>query len=125
MNLIAPKKEGKEMKSSMVKLMLATAALMVASTVASAQTMMAEIPFAFQAGENVMAPGTYQVTAYDGQRWFLLVDLQSGRHVSLVSGTGHDPQPSREVTTDGALQFACGDGGCRLKTIWTNTGYPA
>ena len=48
------------MKSLTTNLMIAAAALFAAGAV-SAQTMTADIPFAFQAGGKVMAAGTYRV----------------------------------------------------------------
>ncbi len=55
------------MKKLTTKLMIAAAALVVAAGAASAQTMKAEIPFAFRAGDKVMAAGTYRVETLSTQ----------------------------------------------------------
>src|SRR5690348_9656660 len=49
------------------RMMIAAAAIAVAAGVASAQSMTAEIPFAFRAGEKMMPAGTYRVTNVNQQ----------------------------------------------------------
>jgi hypothetical protein len=99
------------MKSLTTKLMIAAAALFAAGA-ASAQTMTADIPFAFQAGGKVMAAGTYRV------------DLRS--HVALViRGVGREgaaiAQPITHIDRKeytAKLVFVCGRGPCTLVQVW-------
>jgi hypothetical protein len=70
-------KEDTKMQSSTINLMLATAALMVASTVASAEDLKIQIPFAFQASGKVMAPGTYILRGSQDESHFMLSNVQS------------------------------------------------
>jgi hypothetical protein len=113
------------MKRTTMNLMLATAALLVASTVASAQTISFEIPFAFQVAGKIMAPGAYDVSASPGESLFQITSKRSGHALLLSSGTPQDPQSAWVKAGGGLLEFACDEGGCSLKRIWTGTGAPA
>ena len=110
------------MKSLTMNLMLATAALMVASTVASAQTLTATIPFSFQAGNAVMAPGTYQLSNRGGERWFQLKNVESNQATYLMPlGTQDPPEEWQKASTSPSrsfIGFACGDDHCVLKSTW-------
>ncbi len=110
------------MKSLTTNLMLATAALMVASTVASAQTMTATIPFSFQAGRAVMAPGTYQLSNRGGERWFQLKNVESNKATYLMPLGTQDPpkewQKAGASPSTSFIGFACGDDHCVLKSTW-------
>ena len=113
------------MKCLTMNLMLATAALVVASSAASAADMKFEIPFAFQAAGKVMAPGTYRLHASNGEVQFSLKNEQSGTGVFFNAPAGHDPQKEWKLRNGGVMQFACSEGACALKQLWTNHGYPA
>ena len=112
------------MKRSTMNLMLATATLLVASTAASAQTMQAQIPFSFDVGGKVMAPGRYLVFALNGENLIRISSQQSGDAAVLPTGPSRDPRKEWTSTKGGVLLFACGDG-CSLRQIWTNRGFPA
>jgi hypothetical protein len=120
-----PIKEGKEMKSLTINLMLATAAMMVASAAASAQSMTVEIPFAFRANGAVLPPGSYNVNASVGENSFHLLNVEARKSVELASGIREDAPKEWISSHRPTLQFACGDGGCTLNRIWTATGSPA
>ena len=101
------------MTSLTMKLTIAAAALFAAGAV-SAQTMTADIPFAFQAGGKVMAAGTYRV------------DLGSNVGLVMIRGTRREGavlvQPithidRREATAK--LVFVCGRGPCSLLQVWS------
>ncbi|SPE31151.1 conserved exported hypothetical protein [Candidatus Sulfopaludibacter sp. SbA3] len=109
------------MKNLTINLMLATAALVVASTTASAQSMRVTIPFTFNAGGNTLEPGTYSVYDSDGQKLFRLRNIGTGHTVLLSPQVAKDPQKASE---NGVIVFNCTDG-CALKQIWTHTGFPA
>jgi hypothetical protein len=102
--------------------LIATAALMVASTVASAQTMTATIPFTFQAGRAVMAPGTYQLSNRAGERWFQLKNVDSNKAIYLAPLGTQDPprewQSAAASPSTSFIGFACGDDQCVLKSTW-------
>ena len=112
------------MTNATVKMMLATAALMVASTAASAQTMKANIPFRFEAAGKMLPAGTYTVSAQDAQARFQLRNTGTGNSVMLSSSISADPESQWRRQAGGILQFACADT-CELRTVWTNGASPA
>src|SRR6516225_3285372 len=61
------KREAKTMKSMTTKLMMTAGALAIATGIASAQQYRADIPFAFRAGDRVLAAGTYVVRVKEEQ----------------------------------------------------------
>jgi len=101
------------------KLMIAAAAL-VAAGAASAQTMRADIPFAFRAGGSgkVMAAGRYSVNlrGLGGTVAF------QGRHKGAVVALPITHKAGAESTP--TLVFACGPGTCRLIQIWPGDSEP-
>ncbi len=100
------------MKSLTMRLTIAAAALFAAGA-ASAQTMKADIPFAFQAGGKLMAAGTYRV------------DLHSPRSTVTIRGTGlksaviagYITHIESKVET-AKLVFQCSRGNCSLLQVW-------
>jgi len=113
------------MKSVTMNLMLATAALMVASTVASAQTVKATIPFAFQYKGKVMPAGTYRVTDSGVNPWLEVANVRTREKTFMVPQAAVDPQKEWLSSPGGILQFTCRDGACVLTRVWTNSGKPA
>jgi hypothetical protein len=93
------------MKSLTINPILATAALLLASTVASAADMRFEIPFAFHAGGKVMAPGGYLVRASSGEARFFLQNTQSSEGVHLLGLGEQDPRKEWKDSADGVMQF--------------------
>jgi hypothetical protein len=111
------------MKKLTTRLMIATAALVVAAGAASAQTMTAAIPFEFRLGDRVMAPGPYRVelSRPGGAVIFRLSNLHSGESITLLPQAPVDPR--REwVGGNGKLAFACTSGSCALAEVWTGSG---
>jgi hypothetical protein len=93
------------------KLMIAAAAL-VAAGAASAQTMKADIPFAFQASGKMMAAGTYQV------------NLRGTGGTVVIRRYNRDAVYAKPVTLkegkveNAKLVFVCAHGTCSLSQIW-------
>ena len=112
------------MKKLTTKLMIATAALVVASGAAWAQTVTAKIPFEFRADSRVMAPGTYRVelSNVNGARVIRLVNFRSGNQAMLLAQVPVAPQKAWEASGEGRLVFACTSGRCALAEIWTGSG---
>jgi hypothetical protein len=113
------------MKSTTMNLMLATTALLVASTVASAGDLSANIPFAFRVGGKVLAPGNYYVKDLSGETGFQLRNRTTGDSALLGKGVLQDPRNDWKKSENGVLQFNCGDHGCALRQVWTNSSYYA
>jgi hypothetical protein len=118
-------KEGITMKKLTTRLMIATAALVVAAGAASAQTMTASIPFEFRAGNRVMAPGTYGVqnlSTLAGTPIFRLLNVNSGELVTLLPQAKDDPQKAWKAEGKPKLAFACTSGSCALAELWDGSG---
>jgi hypothetical protein len=120
---VANPKEGKTMKKLTTKVMIATAALVVVAGVASAQVMTASIPFEFRAGNQVMAPGTYQVdrlAAQSGIPIYRLLGVDSHRSIALLAQARVDPEKGWAAGNP-KLLFACASGSCALAELWSGS----
>jgi len=119
-----PKEESITMKKLTTRLMIATAALVVAAGAASAQTMTGAIPFEFRAGNQVMAPGTYQVTLSDqtGAPVFRFLNVESGQAAMVLGQSPVDPEKTWIAGGTGKLAFACTSGSCALAELWEGPG---
>jgi len=111
------------MKST-TKLMITAAALAIATSVASAQTLKADIPFAFRAGNKVMAPGTYYVKANEAQHYTVVSNYDSKSAVILMAGALSTPTKAWTAKGDPVITFDCVSGSCELTRLWTATGRP-
>ena len=114
------------MTSFTTRMMVRAAMLVVAAGAASAQTMKAEIPFTFRAGDRVMAAGTYQVTELNRQSGppvFRVADM-GGRHaILLMPNALRDTEKGWEAAGKALLAFDCGGSRCALAAVWR--GYPS
>ena len=108
------------MKKLTTKLMIATAALVVAAAAASAQTMTAKIPFEFRANGRVMTPGKYRVDLSQNAstRIFDLLNYRSGDQVLLLGQVPVEPGKAWKASGEGRLVFECASGSCALAEIW-------
>jgi hypothetical protein len=103
------------------KMMIAAAAFVAVAGMASAETLEANIPFAFRAGGKVLPAGTYRIRAEYGN---------SGRPILFVSGRERGQQAIAVPFADGypkmewaaagnaMLSFQCGIGRCALGEVW-------
>ena len=111
------------MNRSILKSMLATAALLVASTAASAQTLKVYIPFKFEAAGVTMPAGAYRIDRTDGEAHFILRNSDVRATVAVTALASMEPEKDWKLSRGGVLQFEVRDG-YRLRRIWTHTGYP-
>ncbi len=104
------------------KIMMAVAALALAG-VASAQSLRADIPFAFQVGDKLMAPGPYLVYVNNssGTELFRLYNVEEKQGALTLADFKQDP--AKEWKADGKprLAFECASR-CALSEIWTGSG---
>jgi hypothetical protein len=106
------------------RFVIAMAALVVVAGAASAQTLIASIPFEFRAGNQVMAPGTYQVDnlrIVSGTPVYRLENVHSGGSTTLLAQVGVDPRKGWEEG-NAKLLFACTSGRCALAELWSGSG---
>ncbi|SPF31837.1 conserved exported hypothetical protein [Candidatus Sulfopaludibacter sp. SbA4] len=110
------------------RMMIAAATLVVAAGAASAQTMKAEIPFTFRAGDTVMAPGTYEIHRIhkqSGTPLFRVSDSRGEHAIALMPIGSGDPKKAWEAGGAPLLSFDCVASRCALSGIWTGPLTPA
>ena len=114
-------KEDATMKS-FTKWMIAAAAAAVAASSASAQSVKADVPFAFQTGTGTLQPGTYSIHAdSNGVVYWRNLDTNHSAMTKAVSPQDAD----REWKDTPRVVFECADGRCALLTLYTADGNPA
>jgi hypothetical protein len=118
-------KEGKTMKTTTTRIMIATALMVLATGVASAQVLKADIPFAFRAGSKLMAPGTYTVRVAGRQHNMVILSNYASRESAIVLPSGPTAAP-KEWTNSGdpILAFECAASRCALSQIYTGFSDP-
>jgi hypothetical protein len=100
-----------------------------AAGLAAAQTMKAEIPFPFRAGDKVMAAGAYRVTEVNrnsGQHAFRIADADGHHAMLLLANSPRDTEKNWEAIGKPVLGFDCGGAKCALTAVWAgprNTAY--
>src|SRR6266567_212333 len=110
------------MKRFTMNMTLAVAAVTLAAGTVSAQTMKAEIPFAFRVGKQVMQPGAYVVSMLPSTSVAQIYRLSNSdvKQSALVAPAARSDVP-KEWGADAIprLRFACSDGPCTLIALWT------
>jgi hypothetical protein len=110
-------KEDMEMRSFMKNTWMVAATLVVAAGTTSAQTLTAEIPFAFQAGSAMMAPGTYTVTATHSGNQMLRISRFRGQ-TSLFLVLQSDAPKAWVAEHKPKISFTCVERLCTLASVW-------
>lgn len=112
------------MKRWMMHSMMAAAAVLLAAGSASAQTVMAEIPFAFQVGTKVMAPGTYQVQVERGAIASLVLfrNLET-KTSALAQFSPADAPKEWQARGTAMMRFACSGAQCVVREMWTGANH--
>jgi hypothetical protein len=105
------------MKSTTTKLMVTAAAMLMAG-LASAQTVTAEIPFAFRANGAVLQAGTYRLKTSDSSGTHI-VYMQSQRSLKSIMIVPQTSLDSRRWGSDPKLVFRCEGENCALTQIWS------
>src|SRR6185295_13605140 len=111
------------MTSFTKRIMIAAAAVVVVTGSASAQSLKAEIPFAFRAGASAMPAGEYSVSVVQGVTGpaFRISNAASHKSVLLLPGAQTDPQKAWVARGVPVLTFECATSRCALAGIWANT----
>ena len=105
------------MKTTTTRLMIATALLALATGVASAQALQANIPFAFRIGNKVMAPGNYRISISD-HRIVALSNYDAKATALLLPSSSGDPSKEWKAKGDPMMTFECGVSRCELTRLW-------
>ncbi|HTS25913.1 MAG TPA: hypothetical protein VMH81_08555 [Bryobacteraceae bacterium] len=107
------------MTTSMTRLMIAAAALVVAAGSASAQVFKAEIPMAFTANGAVMQPGSYSIQTLGGAApAYSLRNLETRNTILAVAASKSDTPKAWTEAGDPKLTFVCWEDGCALTGLW-------
>src|ERR1051325_4111787 len=112
------------MQSATNRLILAGALVALAAGAASAQSLQAEIPFAFRAGDQVFPAGSYQVQLAGRFNELVVLTGNSGS-VTLLPNGATAPGRAAITTGDPTLTFECGPARCALIRLWTGAGAQA
>ena len=107
------------MKRWITTMTIAAATMLVATSAASAQVLNAEIPFAFDAGNTHMQPGSYRLVASHTSSQAVLLSLENMQTKSIASMVAEGQADSYKRDPQAKLVFRCGSEGCALEKIWT------
>jgi hypothetical protein len=117
------------MKRYTMNMTLAVAALAIAAGTLSAQTMKAEIPFAFRVGGQLLQPGTYRVnlnrSGGGGVQLLSVSSYEQKRTVMAMPTNSNSASKEWLMAGTPKLRFACGEGACALMRVWTGEGQAA
>lgn len=112
------------MTSATNRLILAGALMALAAGICAAQSLQADIPFAFRAGDQVFPAGSYQVQL--AGRFNEVVVLSGNRGTVTLFPTGATAPGRAAINTgDPTLTFECGPARCALIQLWTGSGAQA
>ena len=104
----------------------AAAVLMITAGVASAQTLKAEVPFAFHVGSNVMEPGTIRVQVMNrnsGSHILVVSNYDAKRSYFVLPKSVGDAPKSWVASGVPKLGFDCSSGTCILARAWNGEGH--
>jgi hypothetical protein len=113
------------MKQFMIRSMFAAATLVAVAGISSAETLTAEIPFAFRAGRTLMAPGSYQVKVdhSGGTAIFHLYNYDNHAGLVLLSYGTSEPDKAWVASGLPKIAFECAAERCALRQLWTGDRY--
>jgi hypothetical protein len=113
------------MKNLTTKMMIAAATLVAAAGVASAQSMEANVPFAFRANGQVFAAGTYRIDLHNTGMGNTIVAIRgagSGKQILTPSYPDGDAKSAWQSEGKAMLSFECGVSRCALAKVWAGSG---
>jgi hypothetical protein len=105
--------------------MIAAAALAIATGVASAQSMKANIHFSFRFGNEVYSAGIYQVDVQNGYHLVRLSNWETKQNGLLLTSSMDQASPQWRANGEPVIAFECGLSRCQLVRVWTGDERPA
>jgi len=106
------------MKRTAWTLTFAAAAIAMAATTASAQTLKAEVPFPFNVSGARMQAGSYSVKWNSNPQMIEIYGVDTHRGALAMPQSADRPVGARNV--DAVLTFACTEGHCVLASVRDN-----
>jgi hypothetical protein len=109
------------MKSLRTNFIMAVAAMAVAAGSASAETLKADIPFTFRAGNTLLTPGAYKLkmSVSINRHFILMQNEDTGASVMLATFVQGDASKNLKAKRVPALAFVCDNARCALTELWT------
>ena len=110
------------------RMTIAAATLLVAAGAASAQTLKAEIPFTFRAGDKLMTAGAYRVdTSHNngGAPVFRIRSMDGSDAVLVMAASAGDAKKAWRDAGNAVLAFECAANRCALTQLYDGTSAPA
>ena len=105
------------MKRTANRMVLAAVAMLATAAIGSAQSMKAEIPFAFYTGSARLQPGTYSVEVSRSMGGPAIVHLYSRENRQSVVRVPMTNYEERSGSAGPVLRFACTEGSCELAAL--------
>ena len=107
------------MKKLTMKTMFAAAAFLALSASASAETLRADIPFAFRAGETLMKPGAYEFRSTRAAFVYKVTNRDDKSSVLLQNFRKQEPSKVWMEKGEAKVAFDCAGSDCVLREMWT------
>jgi hypothetical protein len=88
--------------------------------------MKADIPFAFNAGNKLMQPGTYTIDAVlqNGTVIYRFINVEQRQSVLAMAQAAHDPAKEWRADANPRVTFECSTSRCALAELWSGAGNP-
>jgi hypothetical protein len=109
--------EETEMKKTALRITFTAVAIAAAAVTGSAQTMKAEIPFAFEATGAHMQSGSYTVSMSRSTGAQMTIKLTGENGHGILAVPRLSSTPAWATTSPIVLSFACGEGWCELTSL--------
>ena len=114
------------MKSALTQLSIAMALVAIAMPFAKAQSLRADVPFAFRAAGQTLPAGAYRVELAGRFSEVVVLTAEDGSRAVVLLPTGGTSLGRATISTgEPKLTFECGNGRCALIQLWTGSGAQA
>lgn len=107
------------MNRTTTRLMIAAAVVAAVTGIASAQTLRVDVPFAFRAGNDMYAAGSYRVVVDAGYRLVHIANADGRQDRMMLPASSQRAPKEWLAKGEPTLGFDCGLGRCTLAKIWT------
>ncbi|HTP30687.1 MAG TPA: hypothetical protein VMJ75_00845 [Candidatus Acidoferrales bacterium] len=113
------------MKTTITRIAIAAAVLVLAAGALSAQTLQAQIPFSFRAGDKLLPAGNYTVYVKNTSTLVILSNFEAKQSAAVLPGERSEAAKEWRATGTPVLAFECTIGRCALIRLWAGQGSPA
>ena len=110
------------MKRLTMNSMLAAAAVVLAASSASAQSLKADVPFTFHAAGVVMTPGTYEIRNGSKTAKFVVLRNTDTKNSVLIVYSSEDVSKELKFRGTPSIAFECSGARCAIRELWKGPG---